>query len=124
MKWATKVFALAALVLPAIAAAADSPVDLLAAGRVDEAITTLSGKLSNSPNDAASHNLLCRAYFAVGKWDSAISECEKAISIEPNNGEYHLWLGRTYGEKADASNFFTASDFACAVCASNSMAAD
>jgi tetratricopeptide (TPR) repeat protein len=112
MKWATKVFALAALVLPAIAAAADSPIDLLAAGRVDDAISTLSGKLNTSPNDAESHNLLCRAYFAVGKWDSAISECEKAISLQPNNGEYHLWLGRTYGEKADASNFFSAAGLA------------
>jgi len=105
-------FALTALVLPAIAAAADSATDLLAAGRVDDAITTLNVKLSSSPNDAASHNLLCRAYFAVDKWDSAISECEKAISIEPNNGEYHLWLGRTYGEKADSSNFFTAAGLA------------
>jgi tetratricopeptide (TPR) repeat protein len=112
MKWATKVFALAALVLPAIAAAAGSPADLLAAGRVDEVISTLSTKLNTSPNDAASHNLLCRAYFAVGKWDSAISECEKAISIEPDKGEYHLWLGRTYGEKADASSFFTAAGLA------------
>jgi tetratricopeptide (TPR) repeat protein len=112
MKWATKVFALAALVLPAIAAAADSPTDLLAAGRVDDAISTLSTRLNTSPNDAVSHNLLCRAYFSVGKWDSAISECEKAVSLQPGNGEYHLWLGRTYGEKADASNFLSAAGLA------------
>lgn len=112
MKWAAKVFALAALVLPAIAAAADSPTDLLAAGRVDDAISSLSGKLNAAPNDADSHNLLCRAYFALGKWDSAVSECEKAVSLQPNNGEYHLWLGRTYGEKADASNFFSAAGLA------------
>lgn len=112
MKWATKVFALAAFVLPAIAVAADSPTDLLAAGRVDEVISTLSTKLSTSPNDAASHNLLCRAYFAVGNWDIAISECEKAVSLQPDNGEYHLWLGRTYGEKADASNFLSAAGLA------------
>src|SRR5512133_2167651 len=112
MKWAMKVFALAALVLPAIAAAADSPTDLLAAGRVDDAISTLSTKLNTSPNDAASHNLLCRAYFAVGNWDNAISECEKAVSLQPDNGEYHLWLGRTYGEKADASNFLSAAGLA------------
>jgi tetratricopeptide (TPR) repeat protein len=112
MKWATKVFTVAALVLPAIAAAADSPTDLLAAGRVDDAISSLSGKLNTSPNDPESHNLLCRAYFAVGKWDTAISECEKAVSLQPSNGEYHLWLGRTYGEKADASNFFSAAGLA------------
>jgi len=99
-------------VLPAIAAGADSPTDLLAAGRVDDAISALSGQISATPNDAASHNLLCRAYFAEGSWDRAISACEKAVSLQPNNGEYHLWLGRTYGEKADASNFFSAAGLA------------
>ena len=108
MKWATKVFAWRRSCCRRLPLPPDSPNDLLAAGRVDDAISTLSAKLSSSPNDAASHNLLCRAYFAVGKWDNAISECEKAVSIEPNNGEYHLWLGRTYGEKADASNFLSA----------------
>jgi tetratricopeptide (TPR) repeat protein len=112
MKWTAKVLTMAALVLPAIAAAADSPSDLLAAGRVDDAITTLSGKLNSVPNDAASHNLLCRAYFAVANWDRAISACERAVSLQPNNSEYHLWLGRTYGEKADASNFLTAAGLA------------
>lgn len=112
MKWTAKVLTMAALVLPAVAAAADSPSDLLAAGRVDDAITTLSGKLNSVPNDAASHNLLCRAYFAVANWDRAISACERAVSLEPNSSEYHLWLGRTYGEKADASNFLTAAGLA------------
>ena len=112
MKWATRLFTLAALVLPAIAAAADSPTDLLAAGRVDEAISTLNAKINTAPNDDVSHNLLCRAYFAEGSWDRAISACEKAVSLQPNNGEYHLWLGRTYGEKADASNFFSAAGLA------------
>ncbi len=98
--------------LPAVAAAADSPSDLLAAGRVDDAITALSVQLNSAPNDPASHNLLCRAYFAVGNWDRAITACEKAVSLQPNNGEYHLWLGRTYGEKADASSFISAAGLA------------
>src|SRR6267142_2330181 len=112
MKWPTRVFLLAAFVFPAIAAAADSPTDLLAAGRVDDAISTLSSKISAAPSDAVSHNLLCRAYFAEGNWDRAITACEKAVSLQPNNGEYHLWLGRTYGEKADASSFFSAAGLA------------
>jgi tetratricopeptide (TPR) repeat protein len=112
MKWTTKVLTLAALILPAIAAAADSPSDLLAAGRVDDAIITINGKLNNAPNDAASHNLLCRAYFAVSNWDRAISACERAVSLQPNSSEYHLWLGRSYGEKADASSFLTAAGLA------------
>ena len=61
MKWTSRILTMAALVLPAIAAAADSPSELLAAGRVDDAITTLSVKLDSTPNDAAAHNLLCRA---------------------------------------------------------------
>lgn len=112
MTWPTRVLLLAAFVFPAIAAAADSPTELLAAGRVDDAISTLSSRISATPNDAASHNLLCRAYFAEGNWDRAIAACEKAVSLQPNIGEYHLWLGRTYGEKADASNFFSAAGLA------------
>ena len=45
----------------------------------------------------------------LGSRDSA---CEKAVSLQPNNGEYHLWLGRTYGEKADASSFIHAAGLA------------
>ena len=112
MKLATKVLTLAALVLPAIAAAADSPSDLLAAGRVDDAISTLSVQLDSAPDNPASYNLLCRAYFAVGNWDRAITACEKAVSLQPSNSEYHLWLGRSYGEKADSSSFLSAAGLA------------
>ncbi len=88
-----------------IAGAADNAPALLAAGRVDDAISTLRGELSQTPNDAQAHNLLCRAYFAVEDWDRAATACEKAVELAPNNSNYHLWLGRTYGEKADASSF-------------------
>ena len=43
------------------AAALDSPRDLLAAGRVDDAITALQGEISARPDNAESYNLLCRA---------------------------------------------------------------
>jgi cytochrome c-type biogenesis protein CcmH/NrfG len=65
MKWMVKCFLLGILSWTASAQAADSPSDLLAAGRVDDAITTLSGRINSTPNDAASYNFLCRAYFAV-----------------------------------------------------------
>jgi tetratricopeptide (TPR) repeat protein len=112
IRWTTRILAIAALMLPVLAAASDSPSALLAAGRVDDAISTLSVKLDSAPNDAASYNLLCRAYFAVANWDRAIAACQKAVSLQPNSSEYHLWLGRTYGEKADASSFFTAAGLA------------
>src|SRR5215469_8582751 len=100
------------LILPLFAMAADTPLDLIAAGRVDDAISKLSGRISAEPNDAASYNLLCRAYFSVNNWDRAISACEKAVSLDPNNSEFHLWLGRTYGEKADIVSFFSAAGLA------------
>ncbi|HKS75699.1 MAG TPA: tetratricopeptide repeat protein [Terriglobales bacterium] len=113
-----KVFArnlLAAAVLGlmnlSVAHAADIPT-LLAEGRVDDAITSLQGKLSSTPNDAEAYNLLCRAYFALGNWDSGIPSCEKSVKLAPNVSRYHLWLGRIYGEKADRASWFTAAGLA------------
>ncbi|HTF43086.1 MAG TPA: tetratricopeptide repeat protein [Terriglobales bacterium] len=96
----------------AIAAADDTAQSQLAQGRVDDAINTLHGQISSSPNDPEAHNLLCRAYLTLGQWDRGISSCERAVTLEPNNSRYHLWLGRVYGEKADKANFMTAAGLA------------
>src|ERR1700687_330800 len=100
------------LIASSTASGADSAKDLLAAGRIDEAITELTGRLSSAPADAESSNLLCRAYFALGDWDRAESFCRKAISLQPDNSRFHLWLGRVYGEKADRANFLAAAGLA------------
>ena len=92
--------------LPAVAA--DSAQDMLAAGRVDQAIATLNTRLSSAPADAESANLLCRSYYAMEDWERAESACRKAVSLDSNNGRYHLWLGRVYGEKADRAGFLGA----------------
>lgn len=89
-----------------------SPADLLAAGRIDEVISSLQVQLKSSPQDAASYNYLCRAYYAVGDWDRAVSNCEKAVKLAPQSSDYHLWLGRAYGEKADHVNPFSAASLA------------
>jgi len=91
---------------------ADSAKDMLAGGRVDEAITELNGRLSSAAADAESSNLLCRAYFALEDWDRAESSCRKAVSLDPDNSRFHLWLGRVYGEKADRSSFLVAAALA------------
>jgi len=93
-------------------AAADSPKDLLAAGRVDDAIQTLKQQISHSPTDTEANNLLCRAYFMLEEWDHGISACERAINRAPQNSLYHLWLGRIYGEKADRAGFMSAAGLA------------
>jgi hypothetical protein len=51
---------------------------MLSAGRVDDAIAELNGRLSSVPADAESSNLLCRAYFALEDWDRAESSCKKS----------------------------------------------
>ncbi len=96
----------------AAASVADSAKDMLAAGRIDDAITELNGRLSSTPKDAESSNLLCRAYFELEDWDRAEPSCKKATSLDPDNGRFHLWLGRVYGEKADHSNFIAAASLA------------
>jgi tetratricopeptide (TPR) repeat protein len=89
-----------------------SPKDLLDAGRVDEAIQTFRQRIARTPNDAASYNFLCRAYFMLEDWDSGISACEHAVELDPQKSLYYLWLGRAYGEKADHVGFLSAAGLA------------
>jgi len=65
---------------------ADSAKEMLAAGRVDEAIAELNGRLSLAP-DANSSNLLCRAYFALEDWERAESSCRKAVALDPTTAD-------------------------------------
>jgi len=99
----------ALFVSPAFAA---NPKDLVAAGRVDEAIQTLQQQVDHSPKDAEAYNLLCRAYFEIDEWDRGIPACERARELDPAKGVYELWLGRIYGEKADHVGFLSAAGMA------------
>ncbi len=90
-----------ALALPSI-------LQLLVEGRVDTVVPDLEQQINHVPSDATSYNLLCRAYFMMEEWDRAIPNCERAVSLDPQNSSYYLWLGRSYGEKADRSSFVSA----------------
>jgi tetratricopeptide (TPR) repeat protein len=92
--------------------AASSPQELIAAGRVDDAIQALQQQIAHNPTDAGSNNLLCRAYFMLEEWDRGIPACERARNLDPQNSLYHLWLGRIYGEKADRAGLFSAAGLA------------
>jgi tetratricopeptide (TPR) repeat protein len=109
MSFLRSILVSALLLLPAYATSTDQ---LLQEGRVDEAISRLQEQIKSSPGDAQAYNLLCRSYFTLREWDRGIHACEKATSLEPNNSLYHLWLGRTYGEKADGANFLSAASLA------------
>jgi len=101
-------FVLLLLMAPLSASVVDFARDMLAAGRIDEAIATLNLHLSTAPADAESSNLLCRAYLAIEELDRAESSCRRAIALDPLNGRYHRWMGHVYGEKADHANFLSA----------------
>ena len=92
-----------AFFVPATQAAASAS-ELLAAGRVDDAIASLQAQLKSAPSNPSSYYDLCRAYYSVQDWDRAISTCERATSLAPRNSDYFLWLGRSYGEKAERVN--------------------
>jgi Tfp pilus assembly protein PilF len=110
---AARIFLVALMLGASLSASvADSAKEMLAAGRVDDAIAELNGRLSSTPTDAESSNLLCRAYFTLEEWDRAESSCKKAVSLDPQNSRFHLWLGRVYGEKADRVNFMSAASLA------------
>ena len=103
-------FLFLSLTLPSFAA--DSARDMLAAGRIDDAITVLNSRVSSAPRDAESFNLLCRAYFALEDWSRAESSCRQAVALDSNNSRFHLWMGRVYGEKAARANVFSAASLA------------
>ena len=84
-------------------AAAPAVNDLLSAGRVNDAVSSLTSR-----DDAESLNLLSRAYFAMECWDDAVKYGERATGLDPRKAEYHLWLGRAYGRKAGDSKPFAA----------------
>jgi tetratricopeptide (TPR) repeat protein len=99
------------LCAPLFAAPVPSAESLLAQGRVDDVISSLQTKVNSAP-DAASYNLLCRAYMLLEDWDAGIRTCQKAVTLVPASSRYHLWLGRAYGEKADHSSFWAAAGLA------------
>jgi tetratricopeptide (TPR) repeat protein len=108
MRSSVRIFGWALFGLLAVSSFAATGKELLASGRVDDAIASLQLQT----NDAESQNLLCRAYYQVQNWDQAISACEKATNLAPGNSNYHLWLGRAYGEKASIAHFVSAASLA------------
>lgn len=112
MKFPIRAAILVALGTYASVAFAASGQELLAAGRVDEAIAALQAEITTHPENAESQHLLCRAYYNIENWDRAIAACEKATAAAPGNASYHLWLGRAYGQKAAQAHMMAAASLA------------
>ena len=63
---------------------------------------------SGPAHDAASIALMGRNYFMLGDYGNAIKCFEEAVTLVPRSSEYELWLGRTYGRKAETGGWLSA----------------
>lgn len=57
---------------------------------------------------AATHCLIGQNHFMLGDWKLAADSFEQALALAPNNAEYALWLGRTYGRRAETASWMMA----------------
>jgi len=65
----------------------------------------LVDKHSHDPNEL---NLIGRIMFMSGDFNRATEFFAKALDADPRNSNNALWLGRTYGRRAETANFFQA----------------
>jgi cytochrome c-type biogenesis protein CcmH/NrfG len=56
--------------------------------------------------------LMGRDQFMLGDYKSAAEAFERAFAVEPANAEYALWLGRSYGRRAETALPFVAAKYA------------
>lgn len=63
-------------------------------------------------SDPAAMALLGRNYYMLADFEKASSYLKKALAAQPSNSEYADWLGRSYGKRAQTSNFLHAPLFA------------
>lgn len=58
----------------------------------------------SGPSSSKSCSLAGRDYFMLGDYKKASEAFERALTAEPANSEYALWLGRSYGRRAETSS--------------------
>src|SRR5690349_15011756 len=58
--------------------------------------------------DAAVYEWIGRNHYMRSDYKKATEALDKAFSLAPDNAEIALWLGRSYGRRAETSSPFTA----------------
>lgn len=58
--------------------------------------------------DAEVWELIGRNYYMIGDYKRASESLEKAAAADPGNSRVALWLGRSWGRRAETSSFVTA----------------
>src|SRR5579863_1153916 len=62
--------------------------------------------------DATVQALIGRNCYMQGEYKKATEALEKAFAADPQNAEYALWLGRSFGRRAETASPFTAPGYA------------
>jgi Flp pilus assembly protein TadD len=57
----------------------------------------------SAESDAAASALIGQSYFMLSEYGRATEYLEKAVVLDSSNASYYLWLGRTYGRRAETS---------------------
>jgi tetratricopeptide (TPR) repeat protein len=62
--------------------------------------------------NANAYCLAGRDLFMLGEYKKASEAFERAFALEPANADYALWLGRSFGRRAETASPFFASSYA------------
>src|SRR5271165_5641701 len=65
-----------------------------------------------SKHSAESQGLAGKDWFMLGDYKRACNAFYQALTLEPASSEYALWLGRSYGRRAETAPVFTARAYA------------
>jgi tetratricopeptide (TPR) repeat protein len=69
--------------------------------------------ISAEPSQSAEVALwMMKSYYEMRQMDAAIASGEKAIELQPGSSESHMWLGRSYGRKAEKAGVFSSMSLA------------
>ena len=89
---------------------ADSPEFDRARKLYDQTDFEQSLKILNAipAKDAPTYALMGRNYYMQSDYKKATEALEHAFAADPRNADYALWLGRSFGRRAETSSPFTA----------------
>src|ERR1700693_643670 len=74
----------------------------------EKAVKVLQDAAAKNPRNGEVLLLLAKSHFELRQFDAAIANAERALAVDPENSFYHEWLGRSFGEKASKSSWFSA----------------
>ncbi|HEX3543317.1 MAG TPA: tetratricopeptide repeat protein [Candidatus Acidoferrum sp.] len=74
----------------------------------EKAINILLGADTKNPRNGEVLFLLAKSHFELRQYDAAVASAERAVAVAPGNSSYHELLGRSLGEKASKSSWFSA----------------